>query len=98
MVFSGTGIEGSSESDCGGAGGGTRGGAARGGGGAGMFKRSPLVIVGFGGGGTCETSDGGGEASWGLSLTVVCLPVVHGGIERNSSNVRHRGLQQFQPM
>jgi hypothetical protein len=28
---------------------------------------------------------------------VECLPVVHGGMERNSSNVRTRGLQHFQP-
>jgi hypothetical protein len=28
---------------------------------------------------------------------VECLPVVHGGIERNSSKVRTRGLQHFQP-
>lgn len=28
---------------------------------------------------------------------VECLPVVHGGIARNSSNVRTRGLQHFQP-
>ena len=72
MVFSGTGIEGSSESDCGGAGGGTTGGDAREGGGAGMFKPSPLELVDLGRGGiSCESSDGGGVASWGLSLTVV---------------------------
>ncbi len=29
---------------------------------------------------------------------VECLPVVHGGIDRNSSNVRTRGLQHFQPV
>ena len=51
LVFSGTGVEGSSESDCGGAGGGTRGGAARDGGGAGIFKPSPLEIIEFGRGG-----------------------------------------------
>jgi len=28
---------------------------------------------------------------------VLCLPVVHGGMERNSSKVRTRGLQHFQP-
>ena len=29
--------------------------------------------------------------------TVECLPVVHGGMDKNSSKVRTRGLQQFQP-
>lgn len=29
---------------------------------------------------------------------VECLPVVHGVMERNSSNVRTRGLQHFQPV
>jgi hypothetical protein len=29
---------------------------------------------------------------------VECLPVVHGGIDRNSSKVRTRGLQHFQPI
>lgn len=33
----------------------------------------------------------------GMSV-VLCLPVVHGGIERNSSKVRTRGLQHFQPV
>lgn len=33
-----------------------------------------------------------------LSSTVECLPVVHGGMARNSSNVRTRGLQHFQPV
>jgi hypothetical protein len=29
---------------------------------------------------------------------VECLPVVQGGIDRNSSKVRTRGLQHFQPV
>ncbi len=29
---------------------------------------------------------------------VECLPVVQGGMERNSSKVRTRGLQHFQPV
>ena len=37
---------------------------------------------------------GGG---FGVSSIVECLPVVHGGISRNSSNVKTRGLQHFQP-
>jgi hypothetical protein len=36
-------------------------------------------------------------AGAGGSSTVLCLPVVQGGIERNSSKVRTRGLQHFQP-
>ena len=38
-----------------------------------------------------------GGASSGVSSTVECLPVVQGGIARNSSKVRTRGLQHFQP-
>jgi len=33
----------------------------------------------------------------GVSSTVLCLPVVQGGISMNSSKVRTRGLQHFQP-
>lgn len=39
--------------------------------------------------------DGSGA---GVSSTVECLPVVHGGMLRNSSKLRTRGLQHFQPM
>ena len=38
-----------------------------------------------------------GFSSLGVSSTVECFPVVHGGIERNSSKVKTRGLQQSQP-
>ena len=45
--------------------------------------------------------DGMSGATWGASTGVssisVCVPVVQGGIARNSSNVRTRGLQHFQP-
>ena len=34
----------------------------------------------------------------GVSSTAECLPVVQGGMERNSSKVRTRGLQHFQPI
>ena len=34
----------------------------------------------------------------GLSSTVECIPVVHGGMERNSSKVRTRALQHFHPV
>ena len=33
-------------------------------------------------------SDDGGGSGLGVSSTVECLPVVHGGMERNSSKVR----------
>ena len=36
-------------------------------------------------------------AGAGVSSIMECLPVVQGGIERNSSKVRTRGLQHFQP-
>ena len=42
-------------------------------------------------------SDGGDDSGAGVSSVVECLPFVQGGIERNSSNVRTRGLQHFQP-
>lgn len=37
-------------------------------------------------------------AGAGVSSTVECLPFVQGGIARNSSNVRKRGLQHFHPV
>jgi hypothetical protein len=49
---------------------------------------------GAGMGGSSGTGFGGGA---GVSSTMECLPVVHGGMSRNSSNVRTRGLQQVQP-
>jgi hypothetical protein len=55
--------------------------------------------TGFGGAGIGKASSEGAcfGAGTGVSSTVECLPVVHGGISRNSSNVRTRGLQHFQP-
>ena len=35
--------------------------------------------------------------SIGVSSIVECIPVVHGGMAKNSSNVKTRGLQHFQP-
>lgn len=43
------------------------------------------------------TSAAGLGGSTGVSSTVECLPVVQGGMARNSSKVRTRGLQHFQP-
>lgn len=60
-----------------------------------MAERSGgLVSTGTGTGGASVTLGGSGA---GVSSTVECLPVVHGGISRNSSNVKTRGLQHFQP-
>lgn len=47
-------------------------------------------------GGASPSTSGVGSGN-GVSSTVECFPVVHGGIERNSSKVRTRGLQHFQP-
>ena len=58
------------------------------------------LLVGTTAAGTAVGSSFGVGFSGGLgvSSTVECLPVVHGGIERNSSKVKTRGLQQFQPV
>jgi hypothetical protein len=55
--------------------------------------------IGFGGAGAGRLSFEGADcgAGAGVSSTVECLPVVQGGISRNSSKVRTRGLQHFQP-
>jgi hypothetical protein len=62
----------------------------------------PFVVttMGFGAAGAGRLSTDGGDTGVGVgvSSTVECLPVVHGGIERNSSKVRTRGLQHFQPV
>ena len=55
----------------------------------------PLGEIDFAGGGMI--SDGEGGSGLGTSSTMECFPVVQGGIERNSSNVKNRGLQHFQP-
>lgn len=96
VIFDGTGIEGSSESDSGGARNGVAGGAGWAARGAGNFQMAPFVANGFVGGGTSSKTLGGGRG--GVSSTVECFPVVQGGIERNSSNVKNRGLQHFQPI
>lgn len=58
-----------------------------------------MFVKGFIAGATrSELFEGGGGSGAGVSSVVECLPVVQGGIERNSSNVRTRGLQHFQPM
>ena len=66
-----------------------------------LVDSEPFVAtaIGFGaaGAGRLSTGGEGTGAGAGVSSTVECLPVVHGGIERNSSKVRTRGLQHFQP-
>lgn len=83
-------MEGSSESDSGGAGGGAAGAAATGARETGLFPVTLLMAMGLGGGGGISfgISDGWGGSGFGVSSTVECLPVVHGGIDRNSSKVR----------
>lgn len=105
VVLSGTGAEGSSDSDSGGAGVVGLVGCAedvygiRGTAGvvvvsvlafptATVFADLSGIVVG-------SMSCFGGGA--GVSSTVECLPVVHGGIVKNSSKVSTRGLQHFQP-
>lgn len=64
---------------------------------AGLGSRgASSVAIGFGGGTFSSAFESAGSGS-GVSSTSECLPVVHGGIERNSSKVRTRGLQHFQP-
>ena len=85
---------GSSSSDSGGGGGGV--GIACGGA-IGALDASSVDVVGFGtavaasDASTCFFSIVGGMS------VVECLPVVQGGIARNSSKVRTRGLQHFHP-
>ena len=98
VVFGGIGKEGSSESDSKGAEDGTAGGNGGDVRAFSVFGGSLLVAMGFGGGGTSSgTSAGEGGSGLSVSSIAECFPVVQGGIERNSSNVKTRGLQQFQP-
>lgn len=56
-----------------------------------------MFIMGLiAGAASSATFDGGGSGA-GVSSVVECLPVVQGGIERNSSKVRTRVLQHLQP-
>lgn len=62
------------------------------------------LLMGFGAGlcGSCFLSEVVGadalvNSGAGVSSTFECFPVVHGGMDRNSSNVKTRGLQHFQP-
>ena len=89
VVFGGTATEGSSDSDSGGAGDGAAGGAVTEARAAGKDWEGSLVAMGLGAGGMSSgVLAGGGGSGLGVSSTVECLPVVHGGIARNSSKVR----------
>ena len=100
-MFGGMGRLGSSESDSGGAGEGVVGGGGcarcsrRADGAEILLLSVAATALGAGAGVASESAFGGSGA--GVSSMVECFPVVHGGIERNSSNVRTRGLQHFQP-
>lgn len=90
VALAGISRSGSSESGSGVGAGGVGGGMA-----GEMAERSgTLVWTGAGSGGGSATLGGSGA---GVSSTVECLPVVHGGMARNSSKVKTRGLQHFQP-
>jgi len=54
-----------------------------------------LTAMGFVAG--LSPAGSGCSAGPGVSSTVECLPVVQGGMARNSSKVRKRGLQHFHP-
>lgn len=99
MAFGAISSDGSSDSDSGGGAGERVGvGAAK----AGCALNAlftALEEIGFGGGGVgwVSSEGAGGGAGVGVSSMVECLPVVQGGIARNSSNVSTRGLQHFHP-
>lgn len=90
-------VSGSSDSSSGGSGFGVDDGtgcsaAAR------LVERGFVTGTGTGVGAAETTSSAAGFGGGaGVSSTVECLPVVQGGIARNSSKVRTRGLQHFQP-
>lgn len=97
-MFGGTERAGSSESDSEGAGGGGPGWAAR------RIREVDsaseiflVSVMGFVAGAASSRPFEGGGLGAGVSSVVECLPLVQGGIERNSSKVRTRVLQHFQP-
>lgn len=58
---------------------------------------SVVVPTGVGAGIGVASGSALGGSGTGTSSVVECFPVVQGGIDRNSSKVRTRGLQHFQP-
>lgn len=100
MALAGISRDGSSDSDSSGAGVAAFDGGAI----AGEYvgRGTPLSATGAVTGWGATISGAAGSVffggSTGVSSTVECLPVVQGGISRNSSKVRTRGLQHFQPV
>lgn len=100
VVPRGIGVDGSSESVSCSTGGGAESGIEGVSWGIGTFWAISRLVKALG-------ADGGGIWScasvkvlgcgFGVSSVVECLPIVHGGIDRNSSNVKTRGLQHLQP-
>ena len=95
IVSGGIGRAGSSESDSGS--GGVGDGADCGVDWGARIGKDALSDTSIGLGGGINVSSVVGFGGAGVSSTVECLPVVHGGMDKNSSKVRTRGLQQFQP-
>jgi hypothetical protein len=60
-------------------------------------EASGVGVAGLEGTGVMSTASPCFFSMVGGRSVVECLPVVHGGMERNSSKVRTRGLQHFQP-
>ena len=58
---------------------------------------SEIGVTGLEPGASSAAVSGAFFSSCGGWSVVECFPVVHGGMERNSSKVRTRGLQHFQP-
>ena len=97
-MFGGTRRDGSSDSESWGTVG-TSGCAVK----AGWGARGGAIVslvsgTGFRAGSAGSGSVGGLGSDAGVLSTIECFPVVHGGIERNSSKVRTRGLQHFHPI
>lgn len=95
VAFGGVGVEGSSLSSS------SRGSGAAGLGGGAIDERVSVAglelfetAIGFGFGKLSSVWTGLGSGA-GVSSIVECLPVVHGVIVKNSSNVRTRGLQHL---
>lgn len=63
-----------------------------------MACGAPFRDVAIGSGAGTALCDSPAGSGFGVSSTEECLPYVQGGIERNSSKVRTRGLQHFQPV
>lgn len=97
MVFAGIVASGSSESNSSGFVSVCALGCAADGGACALGSRGVLLSSDIGFGEGTFSSGFVVDSGSGVSSTVECLPVVQGGMVRNSSNVKTRGLQHFQP-